>query len=109
MTLLEVQNKNIAAGLSENIGWKRLEIIFCSFSLQCWEPLVIVQDNIVLGLCCQCVKANRVILAAVSPVMRNVFTKREGLMNAEVIPLEELSQLVRFVYKWGPETAWNVS
>jgi len=40
-----------------------------------------------------------VILAAVSPVMRNVFTKREGLMNAEVIPLEELSQLVRFVYK----------
>ncbi|XP_076825560.1 uncharacterized protein LOC143471094 isoform X2 [Clavelina lepadiformis] len=49
------------------------------------------------------IAANRVVLAALSSVMRNVFLKRESLMNAEKVPPEALHQLVKFIYSTGTE------
>nr|XP_018670496.1 uncharacterized protein LOC100184881 [Ciona intestinalis] len=54
------------------------------------------------------IKANRVVLAAVSPVMRDVFVKKENLMNAEVIPPEALRELVHFVYSGSTEVTYDV-
>lgn len=47
----------------------------------------------------QTFSANRVILAALSPVMRNVFMKREDVMNGEVLPPDALRHTILFIYK----------
>ena len=45
------------------------------------------------------IKGHRVILAALSPVLRGIFTKKQQTMSADHISPEALSCLVNFVYK----------
>ena len=45
------------------------------------------------------IKGHRVVLAALSPVLRQIFTKRQSSMSADHITPEALKCLVDFVYK----------